>query len=476
MKSFSLLFLLLSLSQAHASSGLISKLLTKIEKNSTQTKIAEQNQRSLEYGILSQKTIFNSTGYLRSSYSNQDNLPTSPFASTNTNIKEYEAGYQKLWTSGVQSNLSYLIRNSDTAFPGRSNFTFISPTLQLELSTSLIQSLFYDRYGHNLKNLELQEDLAKLDGKVEKKQTLVQALLDFSVLLEQKEELRLQKELCSSTKAQSENLSQKRKRGSVSKREYLLGLKDLNNCQATIERLDQSYLANLNAFESNYNTSFKEFSSPDVDKLFSEAQVAYQQISTSQNEVNISKQDDVRSLELQVDTLKSKQDELNAKTKTNLTLEFRSGLSGINDELSDAQQDVTDAKYPFVYVGLTLDLPLKNSQAVQESQSNFYRLESIKNRKDLLTKQKTSRLSTLESTLKKDFVIYEKYKKSVALSKNIFQEASRDFKNGRLDFNSLSEFNKSVIGDQKTLASHRIQLIVRVVEYLDFFQFFDTYL
>ena len=76
----------------------------------------------------------------------------------------------------------------------------------------------------------------------------------------------------------------------------------------------------------------------------------------------------------------------------------------------------------------------------------------------------------------KDFDIYEKYKKTVSLSRAVIKEGRRDFANGRLDFNSLTEFNKSLIQDQKTLSTHRISLIVRVVEYLDFYQFFDHYL
>jgi len=340
----------------------------------------------------------------------------------------------------------------------------------------LVQDLFYDRYGHALMSIERQQASLDLDSKREKKRTLVQSLLDFSILLDQKAELRLQRQVCKNTKRQSVNLSQKRRRGSVSQRDYLLGLKDLSNCEAGIERLNQSLIERLNAFESNYNTDFKEFSSPDVDELFKEAEVAYESFSGSLEKVDLTLQDDIKSLDLQLSSLESKQSELDAKTKVNIALELRSGLSGLDNSLSSSQEDLTGTEYPFVYVGVRLDLPLKNRQAVQEASANFYRLKALEGQANLVKKQKGSRLKTLEQTLEKDFLIYSKYKKSVGYSKNIMKEATRDFNNGRLDFNSLSDFNKALLVDQKTLSSHRIQLIVRVVEYLDFFQFFDTYL
>jgi hypothetical protein len=461
---------------AAPASGLISNLLETVKKNSEQLLIAEQNLKADSYDLLVQKSIFNTRGYLKSSYSNQQTPPTSPFAPASSTVKEYEAGIEKLWSQGLQTDLTYVVRDSETVFPSRPDFTFVSPTLQLQVSTSLVQDLVYKRYSHALESIERQQASLDLDSKREKKTTLVQALLDFSVLLDQKAELGLQIEVCKNTKRQSRNLSQKRKRGSVSKRDYLLGLKDLSNCEASIERLNRSMIEKLNAFASNYNTDFKDFSSPDVDSLFSEAEKIYEKMRGKQEGVNLENQDDIKSLNLRLSSLESKQAELDAKTKVNVALELRSGLSGLDNSLSGGQEDITGTEYPFVYVGLRLDLPLKNRQAVQEASANFYRLKAMEGQANLVKKQKGTRLETLQRTLEKDFLIYQKYKKSVGYSKSIMKEATRDFNNGRLDFNSLSDFNKALLVDQKTLSSHRIQLIVRVVEYLDFYQFFDTYL
>ena len=114
--------------------------------------------------------------------------------------------------------------------------------------------------------------------------------------------------------------------------------------------------------------------------------------------------------------------------------------------------------------------------AVAKAGANRYQLKANRLQKTQLEHQKQYRFKTLEKTLAKDFEIYEKYKKTVNLSKNIIKEGRKDFVNGRLDFNSLTELNKSLLVEQRTLSSHRTSLIVRVVEYLDFYQFFDNYL
>ncbi len=467
---------LLICSNSFANSGVISKLLETVEKNSDQILMAEQSLRADSMDLLVQKSIFNTKGYVKGSYSNQQTPPTSPFAPASSTVKEYELGVEKLWDLGLQTNLTYVIRDSETLFPTRPDFAFISPTLQLQVSTSLIQDLVYKRYSHALKSIERQQASLDLDSKREKKKTLVQSLLDYSVILDQKAELALQTEVCKSTKRQSVNLSQKRRRKSVSKRDYLLGLKDLSNCQASTEKLKQFLNDRLKTFESDYNTSFSSLGAPDIDALFSEAEATYEKMKAKSSTIDINSQDDIKSLNLRLSSLESRQAELDAKTKTNLALELRSGLSGLDGSLGSSQKDITKAEYPFVYVGLRLDLPLKDRRAAQEAGANFYRLKALETQVKLATKQKNSRLGSLQDSLEKDFTIYSNYKKSVGYSKSIMREATRDFNNGRLDFNSLSDFNKALLTDQRTLSSHRIQLIVRVVEFLDFHQFFETYL
>ena len=131
---------------------------------------------------------------------------------------------------------------------------------------------------------------------------------------------------------------------------------------------------------------------------------------------------------------------------------------------------------PFVFVGLRMDLPLRDRDARAQAGANKYRIQALKKQKELSIHEKKNRFDTLRETLKRDLSIYEKYQQTINHSREVIKEANKDFENGRIDFNTLTEFNKGLIQDQKNLSSHRIQVIVRIVEYLDFFQFFDTYL
>ncbi|MBC98938.1 MAG: hypothetical protein CME63_14435 [Halobacteriovoraceae bacterium] len=459
-----------------APSGVIHELLQKVTAKSNAIKAVENLNLSNQLLLDSDLFIFEPTAFIRGSYSNQDIVPTSPFTPSNTKVKEYELGVSKLWSAGIQSDLSYLYQDSATIFPARANFVYQAPTLQLTLTTSIFQDLVNHRYRHLMKNQRLSKKAGELNTKIDKKAVIVQSLLDFSALLEQSQSLSLQKDICKQTRTQASHLERKRKRRSVSEREYLLGMKELTNCLATIDNLDKNLTEAKENFEATYNLSFDEFKGVDTDELFKEAEKLYLSSHAKAQDVDLKNQDEIKSLEIQIDALESKQAQLDAETKTNLALEVRSGLSGIGNSFSDANSDVTEMDYPFVYFGLRLDLPLKDRTALAQAGANRYQIKANRYQKDQLEKQKYFRFKTLEKTLAKDFDIYEKYKKTVSLSRAVIKEGRRDFANGRLDFNSLTEFNKSLIQDQKTLSTHRISLIVRVVEYLDFYQFFDHYL
>ena len=456
--------------------GVIHKLLEEVTTSSLSLKSLESTNLSNQLLLDADLIIFEPTAFIRGSYSSTDVAPTSPFAASNNKLKEYELGMSKLWGSGIQSDLSYLYQDNATIFPARANFIYQSPTLQLTLTTSIFQDLINHRYEHLIQNQKLSKKTADLTTKIDKKSVVVQSLLDFSAILEQAQSLELQKEICKQTNTQAKHLKSKRQRRSVSEREYLLGVKELTNCLATIDNLEKNLTESKQAFEATYNLSYEGFKGANTDELFKEAEKLYESMHAHKSDVDFSKQDDIKGIELNINALESKQAQLDAEAKTNLALEVRSGLTGIGENFSNSNKDITELDYPFVYVGLRLDLPLKDRTAVAQAGANRYQLQANRYQRDQLRKEKYSRFRTLEETLAKDFEIYKKYKRTVELSQAVIKEGRRDFTNGRLDFNSLTEFNKSLIQDQRTLSTHRIQLIVRVVEYLDFYQYFDLYL
>ncbi len=474
--SFLFVVCLLSQPVSASSSGVIHRLLSSLNEKSNTLKIADHLNISSQLTLDTELFVFEPTAFIRGSYSNQDIVPTSPFTPSNTEVKEYEIGVSKQWDFGVKSDLSYLYQDSATIFPARSNFFFQAPTLQLSLTTSIFKDLVHNRYDHLIKSQNLSKSATDLKTKVEKKAIMVQALLSFSSLLEQSQTLELQKDICKQTRTQSRHLRQKRKRGSVSAREYLQGEKELTSCLATIDNLEKNITEAKENFAADYNISYDDFSGVSTDELFDEAERLYLASHSNANDVDLDNQDEIKSLSLQINALEAKQAQLDAESSTNLALEVRSGLAGIGDDFSNSNRDLTDVDYPFIYLGLKLDLPLKDRTAVAKAGANRYQLKANRLQKAQLENEKQYRFETLEKTLAKDFEIYEKYKKTVNLSKNIIKEGRKDFVNGRLDFNSLTELNKSLLVEQRTLSSHRTSLIVRVVEYLDFYQFFDTYL
>jgi hypothetical protein len=474
-------FLLIFLFFATCASGEVSKLsierfLFEIKNNSPQFKITNsENSSSL---ILKEKEnlIFKLNGFLLANHTDQKSPPTSPFSSSSRKKNEYGFGVSKLWETGFNSEVNYTISDvSDSFFSGNKN-VFITPKLELILTSNVFQDLFNNRYEYLNEEINKNIESIKINNKVSQKKILTDSLVGFASLLEQKEELGLQKLLCEKSRVQSEKLNKKRKRRSVSNREYFLSLRESTVCQATVEELSKKYYENQNKFEATYNISFKSYESIQTGKIFSELETYYNQLQSRKDfSADIEQKDEVKYLTVLLDAAKTKQQKLDALSKPNLALEVKAGATGLDSSLADANQDVTKLEYPFLYVGLKLDLPWSDREALAEANANQYKIKAIQEQYKLTKSQSSERYGTLNSTLKSDFSIYKKYLNATDLSKKIMSEARKDFNNGRIDFFSLTEFNKSLIQDQKILSSYRIQLIVRMVEFLDFYNYFDKY-
>lgn len=458
------------------SSKTLSRLLEDLENQALQIQASESRQKADQLDLERALYFLEPTAFLRGGYENTDTPPTSPFSPSNATSEELEFGVSKQWSQGFKTNFNYLLQDSRTQFPTRPDFNYISPKMTLSIETDIFKDLVYQRYQYQQIKNKWQKDVVGLETKIEKKNVLVQGLLDFSMILEIQEELDLQKQLCSSIETQAKNLERKRERGTVSKREYLLGLKELTNCQAIIELLERNYLEKTKQYSAQYNVEFNKYSSVETDQIFQEASAIYKNFNAEASQVDIQDQDQVKVLSIQEKSLQAQQKELEARASTNLNLEVRSGLTGLDSTFQNSHEGISDMENPFVFVGLRIDLPLKDRDAQAQAGANKYRIRALEKQKELSTHEKSNRFETLRETLKRDLAIYEKYQQTIVYSRDVIKEANKDFENGRIDFNTLTEFNKGLIQDQKNFSSHRIQVIVRIVEYLDFFQFFDTYL
>ncbi len=464
----------LALDQIQAS-PIINDFLKTISQNSLHLKkIQSEAQASLAVNN-SELLIFESTGYLSGSYDNRKTAPTSPFASTDSNALTYGVGWSKLWKQGLSSELSYSLSDSETNFSNRPNFSFLSPQLSLTLKTDLFKDLIYGQYGYLEKENKAKNDLSSIEYQVNSKNILIQALFDLATIMASDEDLSLQNKLCKETRVQGRKLSQKRKRGSISKKEYLLSLRELSQCRAATDQLEKQILELKQSFNSSYSTSFSSYEKIHSDMFFADLETQYNIYNSGKVKVDIEGKGEVRAIQAQLASLNLRDKKLRAQSKSNFALELSAGAVGADNSHSQAHTDVTDLRYPFVTVGLRMDLPLSNRQALAEKQANDYQRKALSYQKDIVLRTNKFRYQTLQKTLKKDFEIFKKYKNSVKLSENILQEARRDFNNGRIDFYNLTEFNKQLIQDQKVLSNHRNQLVVRVVEFLDYYKFFSQF-
>ena len=274
----------------------IGRLLEDLKKQALQIQASESRQKANQLDLNRSLYFLEPTAFIRGGYENTDTPPTSPFSPSNSSSQELELGVSKQWSQGFKTSFNYHLEDSETKFPTRPDFNFIAPQMSLSLESNIFQDLIYQRIQNQQIKIKWEKDIVGLETKIEKKNVLVQGLIDFSMILEIQEELELQKQLCQSIETQADNLKRKRQRSTVSKREYLLGLKELTNCQASIELLERNYFEKTKNYSAKYNVEFKKYSSTKADQVFQEASKIYQNFNPKVSDVDIEKQDQVKVL------------------------------------------------------------------------------------------------------------------------------------------------------------------------------------
>ena len=454
----------------------ISRLLVDIKNKSLQIETHEHQKASEILLNESQYMIFDIKSYLGANYSIEESPQMSPFGTSDSKSYEYNFRVTKQRVSGLKYDLSYTLRDrSNKFFSGMSN-DFLAPQLQMGFSTNLFQDVFGQRYRYLQSRVSGQSGVLSLEKKVQQKGVLAQGLVDFSSLLVFEDEVKLQGDLCKQIGLQSQKLSKKRRRKSVSKRDYYLSLREVELCAKTIEEIKKTLIEKKKNLEATYNIEYGSYGDIDTKSLFKDLQKSYSEFENQAPPNLLGSKDELRLMVLKLKTYQSQQRELDALAKTPLRLEFATGATGLSDSLSVSHRDVGHLKYPYISLGLKLDWPWVDSTAKAQARANQYKMRALEAEKNLMEDQISKRLETLKVTVKKDFSIYDKHLKMVRLSKLILKEANYDFNNGRMDFFTLTEFNKRLIQDQKNLSSHRVKLLVRVIEYLDYYNYFDLYL
>ncbi|NRA65475.1 MAG: TolC family protein [Pseudobacteriovorax sp.] len=392
-----------------------------------------------------------------------------------TRTATLSADYSKLHKSGWRSGLSYGLSHSHFDFTPTGTVSAFIPNLALSASTNLYKDLLSDRLDRIDQRLMQSKAVIDSQSSLEKKQILIMSLLDLSQLLETNDEISFQKRLCVEIRGQTRKLKEKRNRGTINPRDYLLSRKELNTCTSAVMSLEQLALNQESELLSKNKLESQDIPQISIETLYQQVKELYQSLKGQGGNIALDQQDQIKSLREQLKLELLREKDLITQTKPDITITIQGGLQGFDANFVDSQEDVFSATYPYVQAAVNYKLPVEDRIAINSLKANRIQQITINHRIDQLTSSKQKRVATLSETLERDIIIYDELEKNVSLSQQILTIAERDFANGLLDYTNLSEFQKGLIDSKRRLATVRAQFIVNAIEYSDFFNYFAKY-
>ena len=394
---------------------------------------------------------------------------------SNTNL-EAGASYEKLWQSGISTGVGYSMAHSkieSSMFGSRTGYT---PDLFVSLKANLFTDVLSQRLNLLADLSKQNKKSIKSDKKQADKRVYVGSLLSLARILEGEDELFLQKKLCEKVASQTNTLRVKYKRGSINKRDFLQSKMELLQCKSSLKSLKKRLRIAKEGLASEYGVSFKDAGMKDIEKLFLAIKGIYEALSTQQKSFQVEKNSEIQALRQRQRLSSLILQEKRAHKRPQLMLDLRAGIKGYDDSIGDSFTSFQKADYPYVSASATYQFKEKDREATAKLLMARHQLEALSHEIDYEINRKNSRLKVVSESLKKDFGIYADRLKSVSLAGEVLKIAERDFKNGRLDFYALSEFQKRVLESRRLLASVRTDIIINTIEYSDFFNYFDKIL
>lgn len=437
--------------------------------DSQQIRILRSQEKSNILSVKARGLELGYKGYISGSYAHQQDTENVSGFATHIN-REYELGLEKIWSQGFKSALSYKL--SDNIFASRSRV--LSPELELSVSTSIFQDLWGGQYKYQLAESKYSLEEAKEEFIELYSSELARGLLLVLNYLETSEELSFQSQLCQGSKKQLRSLRSKIKRKSISQRDYYLSQKEVVSCELLIDNLEKRQLEVSTEYLSLYNKKIESLKNVNIEKLFKEIKNVYFEFSKSP--IDLDAVTSIKKIEAEANVNKNRLKRLKALSANDFSLEVSAGLRNENISFSRAQSDIEDFNSPYFRLGFRMSLPWSSTKSTQEYKSALYLAEASDQRVKLEKDKILKGYKALTIKIEKDFLSYDKYLKSVSLSKKILKEARKDYNNGRVDFISLVEVNNSVIDSQRSLSSFRAALLEQVIEQLSIYNFFDQYL
>ena len=463
-------------SPSYAEIGPILEYLSKVKVHSFDGSLSSLEKERAQN--LNEKSLapFFTSAFLAGSFSETKEPATSPFSSELTRSTDFTLGVSKLWKMGVKTSLDYSLNDRFVDYSSRTDLDYKNPSVGLSFSTDLFQDLFSNRLSSLAARSIKNKKQIDLESKIKNKTTLVKSMLELAELLEFKDDLSLQKELCQKTSSQVAKLERKFKRGSVAKRDFLLGKKEYNLCQSRLKSLGKNIVLKSSDLLVKFGVRKQDIKNFTIDYFFKEVSSLYAQNDFSTKKPDFESTDEVIYLKVGHDIAMMKNYESQILSRVSADMELKVGMSASNSTFSSAQSDLSKREHPYLFVGVTLQLPFDKDESEIEAANSYVEKEILFQRLNQKRKEKKERFLFIQESLKRDLEIFANYKKNVSLSKDILSEARRDFNNGKIDFFSLVEFQKGLIISQRDLAITRTQIIAKTIEYIDYYNFFDRLL
>ncbi len=465
----------LLLSQSVLSRTLVESFLRKVQLNSVEYQVVELESQSNLLVNNIELAQFDVSAYLRGEYSDSKDVATSLFSPETTTSYNYSLGLNKKWSQGFETKLSYALTKNSILFQSRPELDYLSPDVNLTFKTNIIQDLFYGKSKSIKSKVKSLSNVTGINEQVKKKLILVNSLLTLSSLLEQKEEVKLQKNLCRETRSQSNKLRNKSKIGSIPKRDYLLSLKSMNDCKVVERNLTKSLSEKHEILVNEFGLEAADISRMEINSFFNEIVELYKNVEQNKTNLDLSKREGILLYKNQLRVAKLEGQELIADSKVPLLFELKLGLRGLDKEIDKSHENILDSTNPYIMGSLQLDLPFKNRKVSSKLQTNQIQQEILKRK---IALEKSTSKYKFDLLSKNILIFIENYETSLAnvkLSRLVLNEARRDFKIGRIDYLTLSEFQKVLIQSQKQLGTTRIAAVASILDYLDYFQYFSRY-
>lgn len=454
--------------------NLIEAYLSKINKNSSVIRTADYEFKSSQLLKEIELSEFDWSANLNLSRLSAQDPQRNPFSPTRNEVNTLGLGVQKKWISGFETALNYNVTDNLIEFPGN-ELVYFFPDLSLSFKTNLTDDLIY-RKSKNL-SLKVKESLKSLE--IEKnilvRNTLVEALLQLVTVLETKNEIKIEDQICQEIEKQNRVLAKRRALGSVSRRDFLTSQKEVNSCQIKLKSLKNQKLKLVKNLETQYGLSRSDYSDIEIENLFTQAKAIFNNYKNVTAKLNFENNLDANRLKQQLNFLMSEGKQLKAMTALDVNLEAKYGLRGLNENFSEAQGNISDSDFQNYFVGINMKLPFKNRTEESLLASNAYKKDIVGVQFNQTLKQKQSNFYVLKQSLEDNLEIYETLLENNKLSRQILDEGLKDFSNGRIDFYNLTELRKAYIASQTQLTQTRGVILVNIVEYIDNFNYFERF-